>query len=68
MDLRDLSGPRAVDGVPDIASHPRPPLGRCGCGVDVHAASFRDRLSLPGVVDPPRLPGLSGPVLFGARP
>ena len=45
MDARDLSGPRAVDGVPDIASHRPTPLGRCGCGVDVHAGSFRDRLS-----------------------
>ena len=45
MDARNLAGPRAVDGVPDIASHRATPLGRCGCGVDVHAGSFRDQLS-----------------------
>ena len=45
MDARDVSAPRAVDGVADIASHRPTPLGRCGCGVDVHAGSFRDRLS-----------------------
>ena len=30
MDARDHCGPRAVDGVPDIASHRPTPLGRCG--------------------------------------
>ena len=45
MDARDRSGPRAVDDLPDIDSHRPTPLGRCGCGVDVHAGSFRDRLS-----------------------
>lgn len=45
MDPRDRPGPRVVGGAPDDAS-PRPtPLGRCGCGVHVDAASFRDRLS-----------------------
>ena len=45
MDPRDRPGPRVVGGAPDDASQRPTPLGRCGCGVHVDAASFRDRLS-----------------------